>query len=157
MYTSSVAGTFIAAVREFVDADVIIYQVSLCCIVLGFPCFCHVFYDPPLYRGPGTAPFDAPRSPSLALGPVLSPGTPSAVWGGRGAVEQPRGVRWRPGAAGLPWGILRQTYSRTSIAISPITLLYYQVPGTGVYNKGHTGTSKRSLQYLYKKHGGARG
>ena len=68
MYTSSVAGTFIAAVREFVDADVIIYQVSLCCIVLGFPCFCHVFYDPPLYRGPGTAPFDAPRSPLAEFG-----------------------------------------------------------------------------------------
>ena len=48
-----------------------------------------------VHRG---APFDAPRSPSLALGPVLSPMTPwAAVWGGRGVVARPRGVRRRTG------------------------------------------------------------
>ena len=49
--------------------------------------------------GSGT-PFDAPRSPSLALGPVLSPITPcAAMWGGRGAVLRLRGIWWRSGAA----------------------------------------------------------
>ena len=40
---------------------------SVCVFVVGFP----PFYDPPPYRGLGTAPFDAPRLPSLALGAVL--------------------------------------------------------------------------------------
>ena len=63
--------------------------------MLGFPSF---FYDPPPYRGPRTAPFDEPRSPSLALGPVLSPATPrDAAWGGRGTVARPRAVAWRWG------------------------------------------------------------
>ena len=63
-------------------------------MVLGFP----YFYDPLPYRGPGTAPFDAPRLPSLGLGHVLSPVRPCAtVWGGRGAVARPRAARWRSG------------------------------------------------------------
>ena len=56
----------------------------------------YMFNDPPPYRGPGTAPSDAPCSPSLALRPVLSPiRRCAAVWGGRGAVLRPRGGRWR--------------------------------------------------------------
>ena len=59
-----------------------------CYIVLGLPCF----YDPPSCRGPGTAPFDAPRWPSRALGAGISPIRPcAAVWSGRGAVGRPRG------------------------------------------------------------------
>ena len=71
-YSSTAART--AAVREYVHAEVV------SCIVLGFPCF----YDPPPHRGPRTAPFDASRAASLALGPVLSPIIPCALWGGRG-------------------------------------------------------------------------
>ena len=57
-----------------------------------------MLYNPPPYRGPGTAPFDAPHLSSLVLGPVLSPITPCiAVWGGRGAVTLPRVARWRSG------------------------------------------------------------
>ena len=42
------------------------------------------------------APFDAPRSPGSASGPVLSRMTTcAAVWNGRGAVVRPRGVGWR--------------------------------------------------------------
>ena len=44
----------------------------------------------------GRLSLDAPRSPSLALGPVLSPIRPCAtVWGGRGADARTRGDRWR--------------------------------------------------------------
>ena len=49
----------------------------------------------------------APRSSSRALAAVLSPGTPSVdVWGGRGTVMVPRGVRWRkvePMPSGAYW------------------------------------------------------
>ena len=47
---------------------------------------------------PGRAPFNAPRSLSWTAVPVLSPRTSrAAVWGERGAVARPRGVRWRSG------------------------------------------------------------
>lgn len=45
---------------------------------------------------PGRAPFDAPRSLSLAAAPFLSPWTPrAAVWGDHGTGAQPREVEWR--------------------------------------------------------------
>ena len=51
------------------------------------------------------APFDAPRSPSLALGGVFSPMTPcAAVWGGRGAAA---GAPVAPGRAVPKRGILK--------------------------------------------------
>ena len=46
---------------------------------------------------PGRAPSHTPRSPSSMAAPFLSPGAPRAVWGRRGAVARPRGVRWRLG------------------------------------------------------------
>ena len=58
-----------------------------------FPCS----HDPPPYRGPGTAPFGAPRKLRLALRPVLSPIRPYAVWGGGGGVARPRALAWRSG------------------------------------------------------------
>ena len=63
--------------------------------------------DPLLSRGlsktsPGGLLSISPRSPSLALGTVVSPITScAAMWGGRGAVLRPRGVRWRSVAAGV--------------------------------------------------------
>ena len=58
--------------------------------------------DNPTTKIPARAPFNAPRSPSLELGSVLSLLTPcAAMWGGRGAVMRPRGVRWRSAAAGV--------------------------------------------------------
>ena len=36
----------------------LLMHTAVCCgIIVGFPCF----YDPPLYRVSGMAPFDAPR------------------------------------------------------------------------------------------------
>ena len=70
----------------------------------GFPCFFHVFTIPRHIgnRGRLLSTVPAPRSPSSALGPVLSPATPrAAVWGGRGTVTRPHGVGWRSGAAGV--------------------------------------------------------
>ena len=64
-----------------------------CCVVLRFPCF----YDPPPYRGPGTAAFDGLRLSRLALGPVLSPIRSCAAWGGRGAVARTWAVACRSG------------------------------------------------------------
>ena len=53
---------------------------------------------------PGRAPLHAPRSPSRASAAILSPGTARAdVWGGRGTVVVPRGVRWRSGLAAVFW------------------------------------------------------
>ena len=96
MCSSTAART---AIREYVHAQFIAVS------NVGF----HVFTISPPYRGPGTAPFDALRSPSWASVPVLSPGSPRAtVWGGLGAAARPRGARWRSGAAGLRRGILRQ-------------------------------------------------
>ena len=71
-----------------------------CCIILGFPCFFHVFTIPRHIgdRGRLLSTLPAPRSPSLALAPVLSPATPrAAVWGGLGAVARPRTVAWSSG------------------------------------------------------------
>ena len=51
----------------------------------------------------GRAPYFAPRSPSLVVTPIASPGAPrAAVRGGRGAVARPPGGRWRSGRAGAP-------------------------------------------------------
>ena len=87
---SSAAWTY-SSIREYVHADVMLLH------RIGISMFFQCFYDPPPYRRPGTAPFD-PRSPSLALAPVLSPSTPrAAVRGGRGTVARPRRVGWRSG------------------------------------------------------------
>ena len=59
----------------------------------GSPCY----YDPVPYRGPDTAPFNAPRWSRLPLGHVLSPMGPCAVWGGRGALVRQQAVAWLPG------------------------------------------------------------
>ena len=96
MYGSAAART--AAVREFVHAEVVL------CIGLGFP----RFYDPPPYRGPGTAHFDARRLSSLALGPVFADEILCRVgraWRGR-ATE---GGRMALGRAVPQGGILKPT------------------------------------------------
>ena len=97
-------------------------QTLRCCIVLGFPCLFHVFTIPRHIgdRGRVLSTVPAPRSPSLALGPVLSPVTPrAAVWGGRGTVARPRAVAWRlgepfqNGAFYIPLYLLHCTYCNT--------------------------------------------
>ena len=72
------------------------------------------FRDPFLSRGteqavPRRAPFDAPRSPSLALVPVLSAITPcAAMWGGRGAVSAVAGGPVALGSSRCQKSILKQ-------------------------------------------------
>ena len=89
-----------AAVREFVHADVVsIIMLHRIGISMFFRFF-HVFTIPRHIgdRGRILSTLPAPRSPSLALVPVLSPATPrSAVWGGRGAEAWLRAVAWSSG------------------------------------------------------------
>ena len=89
-----------ATVREFVHADVVsIIMLHRIGISMFFRFF-HVFTIPRHIgdRGRILSTLPAPRSPSLALVPVLSPATPrSAVWGGRGAEAWLRAVAWSSG------------------------------------------------------------
>ena len=67
-------------------------------MVLGFPCYYHAFTIPRNMgdRGRLLSTLPAPRTPSLAVAPVISPATSrAAVWGGRGAVARPSGVLGR--------------------------------------------------------------
>ena len=104
-----------------------VMQTLFCFCILGFTCF----YGPPLCRGLGAAPFDAPRSPlaELALGPVLSPATPrAAVWGGRGTVTRPRTVAW---CSGEPYQIgAFETESKTESDVQTQSeTTFISVPG----------------------------
>ena len=73
-----------------------VMQTLFCCCILGFTCFTVPRYVGDRGRLLSTHP--APRSRSLALGPVVSRATPrAAVWGGRGTVARPRAVAWRSG------------------------------------------------------------
>ena len=83
------AATRTAAVLETVHAE----RGWVAVRYWGSPCY----YDPVPYRGPDTAPFNAPRWSRLPLGHVLSPMGPCAMWEGCGAVARPRAVAWRPG------------------------------------------------------------
>ena len=101
------AGKYSRSVREFVDADVIMLLRCLGISML-FPCF----YDPPPYRGPRTAPFDAPRSPlaEFGVGARSFAGDPEGfcvgrAWHGRAAA----GDRVALGRAVPKRGILEAT------------------------------------------------
>ena len=78
---------------------------------------------------PGRAPFDASRSPSSTVAPVLSLGTPrAAVLGGFGAVARSWEVGWRSGAA----GVNTKTESAPEIQNDILTIITtYLVPGRG--------------------------
>ena len=65
-----------------------VMQTLFCCCILGFTCF----YGPPLCRGSGAAPFDAPRSPlaEFGVGACSFAGDPEGccvgrAWHGRAA------------------------------------------------------------------------
>ena len=74
---------------------------------------------------PRRAPFDAPRSPSSAAAPILSPVTPrAAVWGRRGAVARPREARWRLGEP-VPRGVFLKKKKFVKIPNDVIATNYY--------------------------------